>query len=183
MDDVGDARLRRLEIAQNGRGVVLGTGFGATGLGSLRLVRSHVHDNAGAGVAASGWRFATTISFSNSNGGEVLWSRIVGNRTGVVFDFSPGGRVVGNLMSRNGVWGLFGFRSGGMTATDNVITFNGTPAEFSGGAWTSEGGLLPRPLVRSTQKCVLKMPAQAPLPARRMPGMSSLLRRRPRPNL
>jgi hypothetical protein len=113
------------------------------------------HDNAGAGVAASGWRFETTIretrirgnggagvSFSDSNGGAVLWSRVVGNRTGVVFDFAPGGRVVGNVISGNGVWGLFGFRSGGMTATDNEITFNGNPAEFSGGAFTSEGGTL-----------------------------------------
>ena len=61
VDDLGEARLRRLEIAENGRGVVLGTVFGATGPGSPRLVRPHVHDNAGAGVAASGWRLDTTI--------------------------------------------------------------------------------------------------------------------------
>ena len=153
VEDAGDAQLRGLEIAHNGRGVVLGTGLGTTGGGSLTIAHARVHDNAGTGVAARGWLAGTTIrdsrirdnggagvSFSDSNGGEVIGSWIAGNRTGVVYDFAPGGRVVGNLIVRNGVWGLFGFRSGGMTARDNVITFNGSPAEFSGGAWTSEGG-------------------------------------------
>ena len=48
--------------------------------------------------------------------------------------------MVGNVLSRNGVWGLFGFRSGGMTVADNEVTLNGTPGELSGGAYTSEGG-------------------------------------------
>jgi hypothetical protein len=153
VDDVGTAWLRDLEIASNGRGVVLGTGFGATGPGALTLAHVRVHDNAGAGVAASGWRFDTTIResrirdnggagvfFSDSLGGTLTDSRVVRNRTGVVFDFAPGGRVAGNLIAGNGVWGLFGFRAGAMTVTDNVIIFNGNPAEFSGGAFTSEGG-------------------------------------------
>jgi len=35
------------------------------------------------------------------------------------------------------------------------------------------------PLVRSIQKCVLNSPAQAPVPARRRPGRSAVLSRRP----
>jgi hypothetical protein len=154
VDEVGTARLRQLEVASNGRGVVLGSGFGATGPGSLTLAHARVHDNAGAGVAASGWRFETVIResrirgnggagiiFNNDSfGGTVTDSWVAGNRTGVVYDFAPGGRVVGNLISGNGVWGLFGFRSGGMTVTGNAITGNGTPGELSGGAYTSEGG-------------------------------------------
>jgi len=153
VDDLGSARLRGLEIASNGRGVVLGTGFNATGTGSLALVSARIHDNAGAGVAASGWRFETVIRdsgirrnggagiiFSNSSGGAVVGSRVVGNRSGIVYDFAQGGRVAGNLISGNDVWGLFGFRSGGMTVTDNAIALNGTPGELSGGAFTSEGG-------------------------------------------
>ena len=153
VDAVGAARLRGLEIASNGRGVVLGTGFNATGPGSLALVNARVHDNAGAGVAASGWRFETVvrdsairrnggagISFSDSFGGTVTGSWIAGNRTGVVYDFATGGRVERNLISGNDIWGLFGFRAGGMTVTENVIASNGTPGELSGGAYTSEGG-------------------------------------------
>jgi len=144
VDDLGSARLRGLEIASNGRGVVLGTGFNATGTGSLALVNARVHDNVGAGVAASGWRFETVIRdttvrrnggagiiFSNSSGGAIVGSRVVGNRSGVVYDFAQGGRVVGNLISGNDIWGLFGFRSGAMTVTDNAIALNGTPGELS----------------------------------------------------
>ena len=144
VDDLGSARLRGLEIASNGRGVVLGTGFNGTGTGSLALVNARVHDNVGAGVAASGWRFETVIRdttvrrnggagiiFSNSSGGAIVGSRVVGNRSGVVYDFAQGGRVVGNLISGNDIWGLFGFRSGAMTVTDNAIALNGTPGELS----------------------------------------------------
>ena len=36
----------------------------------------------------------------------MIGSRIAGNRTGVVYDSAPGGRMVGNLITRNGVWGF-----------------------------------------------------------------------------
>ena len=141
------------EVASNGRGVVLGAGFGTTGPGSLALVHSRIHDNAGTGVAATGWGADTVIRdsrirdnggtgivFSSSAGGTVRGSWIVGNRTGIAYDFAQGGRVVGNVIGGNRGWGLLGNRAGGLTVRENAITGNGTPGEFSGGAYTSEGG-------------------------------------------
>jgi nitrous oxidase accessory protein NosD len=153
-DGLEHARLTRLQIAHNGRGVMLVGPLppGPPEDGALTLTTSAIHHNAAAAVLASGWPHRSRIGeslidangagvvFRDSRGGTVERNLLTRNRlAGVGFDFSTAGRVSENLISGNGTWGLQANRSTDLRVSRNVVLRNGTAGRPGGGAVVVEG--------------------------------------------
>ena len=113
-DGLEEARVARLEISDNRRGVVLAGGFppSQSGDGVVTVSWSTIHHNENSAMLASLWPHRT----------QVTGSRIEANGSGLIFRDSRGGTVVGNSITANGLAGLgFDFSPGGR-ATGNLIS-------------------------------------------------------------